>query len=129
MVENIDIRCRNCGKETGLSVKNMNKNYKDTINKFVLNIVLHHVGMLWIVKTNQQLEYGIDKNNKDRITYGTWYNTSICKKLHGTVFGKYTRTTRTDKCNIMCSIDAHEKQQPSSVDDGRSGGGNALSSN
>ena len=26
----------------------------------------------------------------------------------------------------MCSIDTHEKQQPSSVDDGGSGGGNVL---
>ena len=30
-VENIAIRCSNCGKETGLSMKNMNINYKDII--------------------------------------------------------------------------------------------------
>ena len=29
----------------------------------------------------------------------------------------------------MCSIDTHEKQQTSYVDDGSSGGGNALKSN
>ena len=45
MVENISTRCRNCVKETGLSMKNINTNYKDIITKFVLNTMLHHVGM------------------------------------------------------------------------------------
>ena len=51
--ENIAIRCSNCGKETGLSTKNMDTNYKDIITLFVLNTVLHHVGMLCIIGTNQ----------------------------------------------------------------------------
>ena len=42
-------------------MKNMNTNYKYIINKFVLNKMLHHVGMSWIIETNQQLEYDIDK--------------------------------------------------------------------
>ena len=37
----------------------------------------------WIIETNQQLEYDIEKHNPDWITGGPWYNTSICKKLHG----------------------------------------------
>ena len=60
-VENIAIRCINCGKETGLSMKNMNTNYKDIITSFVLNTVLHHVGMSGIIETNQHLEYDIEK--------------------------------------------------------------------
>ena len=52
------------------------------------------------------------------MTGGTWYNTSICKKLHGTVFEEYIRNARNDRYNLMCSIDAHVKQQPSSFDDG-----------
>ena len=44
-VKIIDIRCSTCGKETGLSINNMNTNYKDIITSFVLNILLHHVGM------------------------------------------------------------------------------------
>ena len=43
VVDNIGIRCSNCVKTTGLSVKN--KNYKDMVNKFLLNTVLHHVGL------------------------------------------------------------------------------------
>ena len=44
--------CSNCGKETGLSMKGMNTNYKYLIIVFVLNTVLHHVGMSWIAKQN-----------------------------------------------------------------------------
>ena len=49
-VEYISIRCSNCVKETGVSVDNMNTKYKDIITSFVLNTVLHHVGMSWIIK-------------------------------------------------------------------------------
>ena len=52
-VENIDIRCSNCGKETVLSMKNMNTNYKDIITSFVLNTVLQYVCMSWIIKTKK----------------------------------------------------------------------------
>ena len=51
-----------------------------------------------------------------------WYDTYICKKLHGQVFEGSIRNARTDRYNIMCSIDAHEKQNPSSCDGGNSSG-------
>ena len=40
---------------------------------------------------------------------GPWYNTSICKKLHGNVFYGFIKNARTDIFNIMCSIDEYEK--------------------
>ena len=43
VVYNIGIRCSNCGKTNGLSVKNTN--YKDIVTKFMLSTVLQHVGM------------------------------------------------------------------------------------
>ena len=52
------------------------------------------------------------KHNPYWITGGFWYNTSICKKLHGTVLEEYIRNSRTDIYNLMCSINSHEKQQP-----------------
>ena len=61
----------------------MNTKYKDIIPSFVLNTVLHHVGMSYIIEAKKQLEYDMDKNNSDWITGDTWYNTSICKKLYG----------------------------------------------
>ena len=58
-LDNITIRYSNCRKKTGLSVKNTD--YKDTVTKFAMNSVLHHVGLSWIFETNQKLEYNIDK--------------------------------------------------------------------
>ena len=46
------------------------------------------------------------------MTGGPWYNTSICKKLHGKVFEGFIRNARTDRYSIMCSIEAHEKEHP-----------------
>ena len=63
------------------------------------------------------------------MTGGPCYNTSICKKLHGKLFEGFIRNARTDIYNIMCSIDAHEKEHPSSCDDGIIGGGCPLPSN
>ena len=45
------------------------------------------------------------------------------------MFEKYIRNARNYRYNIMCYIGAHEKQQPSYVDDGSSGGGKAISPN
>ena len=55
------------------------------VPKFVLNSVLRHFGFSWIFEADQKLEYGIYKQNPYWITYGPWYNTYICTKLHVTV--------------------------------------------
>ena len=60
------------------------------------------------------------------MTGGTWYNTYICKKLHGKVFEVFIRNARADRYNIMGSVDAHEKYHQSSCHDGSSGGGCPL---
>ena len=51
----IDINCSTCGKETMIDVDNLDTTYQDIITTFVLNKVLHHVGMLWIIETHEQL--------------------------------------------------------------------------
>ena len=43
----ISIRCINCKRETGLYLKNTT--FDEMITKFVLNAILHHVGMSWII--------------------------------------------------------------------------------
>ena len=45
--------------KSSLSLKNTN--YKEMVTKFVLNKVLHHVGLLLVIKKNQQLGYDIYK--------------------------------------------------------------------
>ena len=104
-------------------MNNMNTKYKYIITSFVLNTLLHHVGMSWIIETHEQLKCDMKKNNPDWITGGPWYNKSICKKIYGTVFENYIINARTDRYKIMCYIDAHEKYNPSPFDYVRSGGG------
>ena len=84
--------------------------YQYIIKLFVLNTMLHHVGMLWIIEIHEQLQYDMDKQNSEWMTCGPWYNTYIYKNLHGKVFEEFIRNARTDRYNIMCSIGAHEKK-------------------
>ena len=44
------------------------------------------------------------------MTGGSWYNTYICKKLCGNVFKGFIINARTDRYNMMCSVDAHKKE-------------------
>ena len=68
-------------------------------------------------------------NNTDWMTSCPWYKTSICKKLHGKLFEEFIRNIRTDRYNIMCSIDVHGKNNPSEHDYGINGGGYLVSLN
>ena len=69
----------------------------------------------------------MDILNSDRFTGGPWYNTSICAKLHGKLFDGFIINARSDRYNIMCSIDAYEREhQSSSCDYGSSGEGCPL---
>ena len=62
------------------------------------------------------------------MTGGTWYDTYICKKLHGKVFERFNINARTDRYNIMYFIDSHEKWHQSSCDNVSSGEGCPLPS-
>ena len=59
-MEAIAISCVNCKKETGLYLRT--STYEEMISKFVLNAILHHVGMTWIISSNKEMKYEIDKN-------------------------------------------------------------------
>ena len=84
---------------------------------FLLNAILHHVGMLWIISSNKGLKYEIYENNhQDWLNKGPWYNTSICLNLHGSMFEDFITHARTDRYNLMCSLVAHDKMQPSYED-------------
>ena len=108
---------------------NFNTTHQDIITTFVLNTMLNHFGMLFIIEKHEKLQYDMDKHILEWMTGVPWYNTSICKKLHEKVFGVFIRNSRTDSYNIMCSIDANEKEHQSSFDDGSSGGGCPIPSN
>ena len=87
------------------------------ITKFVLNEILHHVGMLWIISSNDEIKYEIDKSNHQYwLNKGPWYNTAICSRLHGSLFDDFITHARTDRYNLMCSLFAHDKKQPDRED-------------
>ena len=48
--------------------------------------MLHHVVMFWIIENHDELKYDMDIQNSYLLTDGPWYNTYICKKLHGKLF-------------------------------------------
>ena len=92
-----------------IDVDNINTPYQDIITTFLSNKMLHHVGMLWIIENHKKLKYDRDEQNSDWLSGGTWYNTSICKKLHGKLFEGFIINERADRYHIMCYIDASEK--------------------
>ena len=49
-----------------ISMDKMNTTYQDIITLFVLNTMLHHVGILWIIETLEQLQY----NTENIIQFG-----------------------------------------------------------
>ena len=78
------------------------------ITKFVLNAILHRVGMLWIIFSNKEMLYEMDEINYPVcLNKGTWYNTAICSKLHGSLFEYFITHEGTDRYNILCYLVAH----------------------
>ena len=89
----------------------------------MLNSLLHHVGLSWIISSNKKMKYETEENNPDGLNKGPWYNTTIFSKLHVTVFEYFIRNARTNRYNLMFYITAHDRKQPTYVDDARSTGG------
>ena len=57
-LDTLCLKCINCKKETGLnSETTFTWVYDEVITKCVLNEMLHHVGMSWIISSNQEMEY------------------------------------------------------------------------
>ena len=66
------------------------------ITKFVLNAILYHVGMLWIIYYNKKMFHEIKgKNHPNCFNKGPWYNKAICSKLHGKLFEDFIGHART----------------------------------
>ena len=96
----------------------------------MLNTVLHHVVLSWIISSIKQMKYDIKENHlTDWLNKVPWYNTSICYKWHGAVFDDFIINDKTDRCNIMCSITANDKVQPTYFDDASSVVSRAISKN
>ena len=56
--DTVSLKCINCKGETGLDPKtSFTWVHDEIITKFVLNAMLHPVGMSWIMSSNQGMEY------------------------------------------------------------------------
>ena len=76
----------------------------------MFNEILHHVGMSWIISSNEEMKYEMDEsNNQDWLNKGLWYNTTICLRLHGSMFEYFITHAISDRYDFMCSLVAHDK--------------------
>ena len=82
-LETFSIKCINCKIETGLNSETIfTWVYDEIVTKILLNAILHHVGMSWIISSNREMEYEINtgSNHLYWLNKGPWYNRSICSK-------------------------------------------------
>ena len=48
-----------------IDVDMLDTTYQDIIKTSVLNTMLHHVSMLWIIETHEQLQYDTEEKNQN----------------------------------------------------------------
>ena len=116
----LSLKCINFKKETGVnSETTFTWVYDEVITKFVLNEMLHHTGMSWIISSNQEMEYDMTtkRNHLYWLNKGPCYNKNICSKLHRIKFEDCITQVRTDRYNIMCSLVDHDGLQTDDKDD------------
>ena len=95
-LEAIASRCINCKKATGLFLRT--STLEEMITKFVLNAIMHHVGMLSTISSNEEMKYEIDESNhNDWSNKGPWYNAALFSRLHGSLFEYFMTHARTNK--------------------------------
>ena len=71
-LDKVCLKCINCKKETGLKSKTGFKEfYNKSITQFLLNAMLHHVGMSCIISSKQEMDY----DNFTNIKNLSWFDT------------------------------------------------------
>ena len=80
-LDSVSLKCINCKRETGLKTKySLEEFYDKIITPFVMNSMLHHVGMSWIISSTKEMDYYNFTNSKNLGWFdtGPWHNTNIC---------------------------------------------------
>ena len=71
----VSLKCINCKRETCLNPEtSFTWVYDDIVTKFVLNAMLHHVGMSWIISSNKEMNYEINTKSN----HLDWLNKGPC---------------------------------------------------
>ena len=82
-LDTVSLKSINCKKETGLKSKTGFKEFYDkVITQFVLNAMLHHIGISWIIRSKKEMDYDNFTNSKNLNWFdtGPWHNKHICSK-------------------------------------------------
>ena len=75
-------------------------------------LLLHNVGMSWIINSNREMEYKMNKTNHQYwLNKGPWYNRFIYYNLNGSRFEDFITQARTYRYNLMCYLVAHDMLQ------------------
>ena len=59
----VAIRCSNHGKEKMIDLYLLETDYQEIIKTFVLNTMLHHDGMIWMIENHEDLIYDMELQN------------------------------------------------------------------
>ena len=105
--EAVGIMRINCGKSIGCSLDN--QIIEHFMTPFVTNTVFQHVGLSWIIKSNQKLKFYLQLHSIYWEIYGQLYITMIFSQLNVLLFDYYDTTAECVKNQLMCSIEAHER--------------------
>ena len=65
-LDSVSLKCINCKIETGLKTKSSFEEFYDKIiTPFVMNPMLYHVGMSWIIISKEEMDYDNFTNSKN----------------------------------------------------------------
>ena len=63
-LDTLSLKCNNFEREKGLDAETtFTCVYDEIITNFVLNAMFHHVGMSWIISSNQEMEFEMNTKN------------------------------------------------------------------
>ena len=98
-VAEVSLMCINCKIPTGLEPKSGREFYDKIITPFVMNSMLHHVGMSWMIILKKEMDYDNFTNSKNLGWFdtGPWHKKNICSKLYGTTFEGFIKQAITDR--------------------------------
>ena len=105
--EDVAIIYINCGKIIGFLLDN--QTIENFITPFVANIVLRYVGLSWIIKSNQKLNFNSQIQCSCWVINGPCYNTTTCSRFYGSFFEDYVTTAKSYRYNLMCANEANKR--------------------
>ena len=130
-VNEVTLKCMNCKREKYIQHKSDKEFIDKMITPFMMNSMLHHVVMSWIISSKKGMDYEnfSQRETVDWFDKGPWYNKSICSKLYGTTFEGFIKQARTDRYNIMCYLVAQDRLQTNYQEDDISIGDKVIPKN